>query len=212
VRVSSAERKDQLIRATVELMRTDGVQNLSLRAIAEQAGASLATVHYCFDGKDDLLVNAVEYWLRRMVDVPELDETAISSGVEEVASRIAEAFWTSLEENPNDVLAQIELVTWAVRESPKKRLARRIYQRYEATLGEIFDDALTTSGQTSTWEARDLARAFIFIVDGASLQYMADPSSPRHRALFERMLTVLLNDVVADEAGRPRTAASAAGR
>ena len=52
MRVPAAERKDQLIQATVELMRRDGVQRLNLRAIADEAGASLASVHYCFDGQE----------------------------------------------------------------------------------------------------------------------------------------------------------------
>src|SRR5690606_2231136 len=104
MRVPATERKEQLIRATVELMRRDGVQTLHLRAIAEQAGSSLAAVHYCFEGKDDLLRHAVEYWLRRMVDLPDVEADSESRGLEGAFDRIAVSFWTALEEDPNDVL------------------------------------------------------------------------------------------------------------
>lgn len=200
MRVSSAERKSQLIQATVHLMRRDGVQRLNLRAIAEEAGASLAAVHYCFDGKDDLLGHAVEHWLRRMVDIPDVTGAASGAGLGGVAERIADSFWNALEESPDDVLAQIELVTWAVREAPRQRLAQSIYARYEATLGQVFAEAAASSGETLTWDAEDLARAFIVVVDGASLQFMAEPSSVRHKEIFRRLLTLLFSDAVSDAA------------
>jgi AcrR family transcriptional regulator len=217
MRVSATERKEQLIRATVELMREEGVQNLNLRAIADRAGASLATVHYCFDGKDDLLTHAVEYWLRRMVELPDLDDAAMAFGLPAVAQRIAGAFWSALEDNPDDVLAQIELVTWSVRQAPKKPVARRIYRSYETTLGGIFNRALSTSGQSSTWEPGDLARAWLVLVDGASLQYMADPTSERHKQTFERMLALVFESAVSvrdskDEVGRALDRARLTGR
>jgi AcrR family transcriptional regulator len=152
----------------------------------------LATVHYCFDGKDDLLRHAVEHWVRRMVDIPDVT-TTVDQGLAGVVERIAEAFWTALEDNPEDVLAQIELVTWAVREAPRQDLARTIYQRYETALGDIFAQALGGSGQTLTWEPGDVARAFIAILDGSILQFLAEPTSPRHKVMFRRLLSLLLD-------------------
>ena len=193
--VPATERKDQLIRATVELMRRDGVQRLNLRAIAEEAGASLAAVHYCFDGKDDLLRHAVEYWLQRMVELPEVD-TEAGVGLEAAIDRIAGAFWTALEENPHDVLAQIELVAWSVREAPRLDLAESIYRRYEEALADVFTKALADAGQDVSWDMGDFARAFVMIVDGASLQYMADPGSDRHRRTFHRLLLLSAQDAL----------------
>lgn len=195
MRVPAAVRKEHLIRATIELMRRDGVQRLNLRAIAEEAGASLASVHYCFDGKDDLLQHAVEYWLKRMVEIPDADVEG-SSGLEAAIDRIAVAFWTALEENPNDVLAQIELVTWAVREAPRLDLARSIYRRYEEAVSGVFTKAMADAGQSASWDMGDFARAFIMIVDGASLQYMADPASDRHRRTFHRLLRLTAQDAL----------------
>ena len=52
MRVSAEERKEQLIAATVELMRREGVQSVTMRAIAKEANAPLATAHYCFSDKE----------------------------------------------------------------------------------------------------------------------------------------------------------------
>ena len=64
MRISAEDRKEQLIAATVELMRREGVQSVTMRAIAKEANAPLATAHYCFSNKDELMEAAAEAWLR----------------------------------------------------------------------------------------------------------------------------------------------------
>ena len=45
MRVSSSERKEQLIAATVELMRREGVQSVTMRSIAREANAPVSAQH-----------------------------------------------------------------------------------------------------------------------------------------------------------------------
>ena len=191
MRISSAERKEQLIRATVELMRRDGVQRVTVRRIAEEAGANLATVSYCFDGKDDLLRHAFDHWLHRMLDVPPGGSDA-AQGLAATIRRIADAYWTDLEESPADALAQLEGVIWAVREAPEDELARSIYDHSARELAHVFQSAMDASGETSTMSAQQLAYAFLMLIDGASLQYLADPTNNSYRAVFEQLLELFL--------------------
>lgn len=196
-RVSSANRKEQLIQATIALMRRDGVQRVSVRAITEEAEAPLAAVHYCFEGKDDLLSQAVEHWLQRMINVPGVGgKNGSPRGLATTVELIAETYWTAFVDDPLDVLCQIELVLWAARQPLSDTLAKTIYQRYELALGDIFANALAVAGETSTWKPADLARTFIALVDGASLQLIADPSRLDHRERFFRTLRLLLADAV----------------
>ncbi|MDJ0358355.1 TetR family transcriptional regulator [Paenarthrobacter sp. PH39-S1] len=46
MRVAAEDRSEQLIAATVELMRREGVQAVTIRAIAKEANAPLATAYY----------------------------------------------------------------------------------------------------------------------------------------------------------------------
>ncbi|GAC1374175.1 MAG: hypothetical protein NVS2B15_13980 [Pseudarthrobacter sp.] len=59
MRVSAEDRKEQLIAATVKLIRREGVQSVTIRAIAKEANAPLATAHYCFSNKEELMEAAV---------------------------------------------------------------------------------------------------------------------------------------------------------
>jgi AcrR family transcriptional regulator len=50
-----AERRAQLIDAALRVAAQAGVEAVTVRAVAQEAGVSLGTVHYCFQDKDELL-------------------------------------------------------------------------------------------------------------------------------------------------------------
>jgi AcrR family transcriptional regulator len=52
--------KDQIIRAARHVLQRDGVADLSIRAVAAEAGVNLALVHYHFHSRDGLLLAVLE--------------------------------------------------------------------------------------------------------------------------------------------------------
>ncbi len=52
--------KDQIVRAASHVLQRDGVANLSIRAVATEAGVNLALVHYHFHSRDGLLLAVLE--------------------------------------------------------------------------------------------------------------------------------------------------------
>jgi len=53
-RVAAHDRRQQLIEAAIRVAERDGIAATTTRRIATEAGASLATVHYCFRSKQEL--------------------------------------------------------------------------------------------------------------------------------------------------------------
>lgn len=193
MRLSAKDRKEQLISATVELMRREGVQSVTTRAIAKEANAPLAAAHYCFSSKDELMEAAAEAWLKNLSsfsgDVPS------NFGLRRAVEQVAEGYWRALQEEPSSLLAEIELILWATRNAPNSPLAAKIYPAYEVELGNIFAAAAQTNGDRCRIEIPALVRSFLMIYDGAALQYMTDPTGTDHRALFLMMLDALLTKV-----------------
>jgi AcrR family transcriptional regulator len=62
--VSAADRREQLIEATIAVLRRSGAEGVTTRAVAAEAGAPLASIHYTFGSLDDLVVAAFE----RLID------------------------------------------------------------------------------------------------------------------------------------------------
>jgi AcrR family transcriptional regulator len=190
MRVPAKERKEQLISATVELMRREGVQSVTMRAIAKEANAPLATAHYCFTDKDELMESAAEAWLKNLNrfsrDVP------VHLGLRKVVEQVAEGYWRSLEEEPASLLAEIELILWATRNADTSPLAAKIYPAYEVELGNMFYSAAQSNGDQCLIGVPTLVRAFLMIYDGAALQYMTDPKATDYHAHFFMMVDALL--------------------
>ncbi|MDI3195835.1 TetR family transcriptional regulator [Pseudarthrobacter sp. AL07] len=189
MRVSAEDRKEQLISATVELMRREGVQSVTIRAIAKEANAPLATAHYCFSNKEELMEAAAEAWFKNLSrfssDVP------VHLGLRKAVEQVAEGYWRALEEEPESILSEIELILWATRNAVSP-LAGRIYPAYEVELGNMFASAAQNTGEQCLMEFATLVRIFLMIYDGAAIQYMTDPKAADHRARFFMMIDALL--------------------
>jgi AcrR family transcriptional regulator len=190
MRVPAEERKEQLIAATVELMRREGVQSVTIRAIAKEANAPLATAHYCFSNKEELMEAAAEAWLKNLSssssDVPG------HLGLRKAVEQVAEGYWRALEEEPASILSEIELILWATRNAAISPLAAKIYPAYEVELGNVFSSAAKASGEECRISFPSLVRTFLMIYDGAALQYMTDPTATDHRTHFFMLLDALL--------------------
>lgn len=190
MRVPAEERRGQLIAATVELMRREGVQAVTVRAIAKEAHAPLATAHYCFNSKDEIMEAAAEAWLKNLSrfssDVP------VDLGLRKAVEQVAEGYWRALEEEPASILAEIEMILWATRNAPASPLAAKIYPAYVTELGNIFAAAAENSGEECLGGFPMLVKSFLMIYDGAAIQYLTDPTVEEHRTMFFAMVDALL--------------------
>lgn len=192
MRVPASQRRQQLIEATIRLMWRDGVEKASLRAIAQEAGAPMASVHYCFADRDELMRAVVEHWLAELAGTL-VHDVEVEGGLRPTVKRMADGFWSSLEANPPNVLAQLELALWAMRGESHRTLASGIYPRYGEVLGELFERACTSSGTRPTIPTPLLARAFVGIIDAGSLQYLADHESDTAKDIYYLMIDALLD-------------------
>lgn len=181
-RVSLEERRRQLIEATIAEMRESGVQSVTLRSVANRAGASLATVHYCFENKEALIQAAVVRWLTTMVEYA--GDLPLDAGFDAMVSAFAERFWDDLERTPEDVLAQIELVLWAKRHQASSGLSGLIYPGYEVELAEVFARSFRHEHPDKELDGARFVRLLLVIFDGCSLQYLLQPDLPVHRQNF----------------------------
>ncbi|WP_132591489.1 TetR/AcrR family transcriptional regulator [Rhizobium sp. BK068] len=189
MRIPSAVRREQLVDATIEIMRENGVQSVTVRDVAARAKAPLAILHYCFKDKDDLIHAAVERWLREMIS--DSMKFSTSGGVRKAVRYMLDSWWEGIERLPQNAQAQFELFLWALRNNEQIRLT--MYPMYLDELTSVLKEALEISGETCEWDVMVLARSLLVIVDGCSFQYLSDPEKSGAKALSYEMAEALFD-------------------
>lgn len=91
--VSQDERRRQLIEATVRLLQRDGADRVTTRAIATEAQAPLASIHYTFGSKDDVVRAAFDHVVNELLSELDLSidtGAGMASAITKVFARVGE--------------------------------------------------------------------------------------------------------------------------
>lgn len=190
MRVSTERRRGQLVEAAIRLLMRDGVERVSLRAIATEAGASLAAVHVCFTDKDELMRAAMDGFLAQLT-VSSSGRPVLKRGIRASATKIMDGFWKSVYADPNYALAQLEIGVWALRNPRHHDVIRHIYVTYEAQIVEILEKSQALSGEQPALSVSEIALGVVAVMDGCIWQYLADPTHSRARELGDTMIDAL---------------------
>ncbi len=140
------ERRTQLVQAAVRVISRDGVAAASTRRIAEEAGASQASVHYSFRSKEELFAAVAEHSV-------DLTRAAIAErpfgagiGLRPAVAELLRMFREWAVSDPDLQIAQYELQLWALHTPAHSGLAAQCYETYGRELAAVLDLAATPDG------------------------------------------------------------------
>ena len=162
----------------------DGLADTTVRGIAEEAGVSLSTVHYCFASKSELL-RAVARAIAGPLSAPVT--TAITgmsgdaahpgdgpAGVEDVLRAAFHAYWEVARSTPGRQLLSYELTTWSLRSETGHSVARDLYDSFHTTVEGFVDAVSRTCGVTWRVPVPLLARTVVATTTGVRLAWLVD--------------------------------------
>jgi TetR/AcrR family transcriptional regulator, regulator of biofilm formation and stress response len=191
-------RREQVVRAAVDLVREEGPGALSHRAVAQRAGVPLAATTYYVGGLDDLAAAAgaglVDAWVAHAEQV-----LARSAGATDPAGVVVEALLP-----PGDdaaVAAHYELLL-AARQVPALAAALRVGRdRLDAVLAALLAAVVPQAG----WSAPMV----LAVLDGAVVAALSEgrPVRPAARVLLAGLLA---DPVPAGSSGTPGAVARSA--
>jgi AcrR family transcriptional regulator len=172
-RIPPAARRTALVQAALRVVARDGVAAATTRRIVAEAEMSLASFHYVFSSRDELmaeLVNAAvageESDLAAAFDpAPDDLRAAIRSGLQH--------YLDGVRADPDREKAMFELTQWALREPGFAALARQQYDRYYEVAERAAADASRLTGSTWRLPLRDVARLLVTLTDGLTVAWLA---------------------------------------
>ncbi|MGW5645361.1 TetR/AcrR family transcriptional regulator [Saccharopolyspora sp. NPDC003752] len=113
-RISAAERRNDFVRAAVEVIANRGIDGATTRRIAEQAQAPLATLHYCYDSKEDLLADVFEFVASRFREA--IADSDPHADLAVTAHAILRGVMEFYVESASLGTTALELINWARRQ------------------------------------------------------------------------------------------------
>ncbi len=184
--VSAADRREQLIEATIAVLRRSGADGVTSRAIAAEADAPLASIHYTFGSLDDLVVAAFE----RLIDEVTQRITAgldVSAGYGPSIVAVMDRVAGLLDDERYGVLLRDLNPT-------RDRRVEALEERYYRLAHDLVDAVAAARGREPAVPRPQLARLIMAAIDGVVLQFAAGGDVQAARddlAAFGRILAAV---------------------
>jgi len=191
-RVPAARRRELLAAAAVRVLARGGLSAVTTRAVVAEAGMKLASFHYAYDSRTDLLRDLVagvvageresarggllEAVVRRPVaaEAASHAEADRDADVTAVIHASLQAYLLLVAQEPGREQGMFELTQHALRDPALSGVARDQYAHYHAVAAELLD--LLGDQLGLRWDApvADLARLLVGLTDGLTLAWLAD--------------------------------------
>ena len=181
VRMSIDERRQELVAAALRVIARDGVAAASTRAIAAEAGMPLASFHYAFTSRDELMravvieVTGMEHTEAdaELRDFMGSLDPASEAPLSELVRRSLESYLSSLAKNPGREQALLELAFSNLRNPGLSHLSADQYQTYYAAAEVTLNRWETRLGISWSLPVPELARLLIVVLDGITTNWLA---------------------------------------
>ncbi|NJQ15730.1 TetR family transcriptional regulator [Streptomyces bohaiensis] len=172
-RMSAAERRRELVEATVRLMVREGVPAVTTRAVVAEAGMTLGTFHYCFASKRELLREVTAVLVDREARAS-LAAVEPGAGVRATVAGALEAFLTVVRERPLEQQALLELTQYALRTGGEEDLAVLQYDTYRRAAARVVSSVARSCGIVWTVPEPLVARTVVGMLDGLTVALLVD--------------------------------------
>jgi AcrR family transcriptional regulator len=168
--VPMEERRRQFLDATVKVIAEEGVARATTRRIAEVAGAPAASLHYCYDTKEELFQAVFDHGTTWGLAEAGRDVTR-GMGLHAAVEAITRGYLRWMLNSRSLQMVFYELALWAMHNPVNRRHAERSYRSYIDRTIQFLREAKTADDGEADLEY--LARQIIATLDGNGLQWMA---------------------------------------
>ena len=181
--VSAADRREQLIEATIAVLRSAGAEGVTTRSVAAEAEAPLASIHYTFGSLDDLVIAAFE----RLIDEVSrriTDGLDVAAGYGPCIVAVMQRVAGLLDDERYGVLLRDLNPTG-------DRRVEALEERYYRLAHDLVDAIASAQRREPALPRPQLARLIMAAIDGVVLQFAASGDIDMARddlAAFGRIL------------------------
>lgn len=202
-RIAATDRRAALIQAALRVVAEHGVQAATTRAIVAEAGMSLASFHYVFTSRDELMSELVTYVVsqqeRALAPVLMPDQGPVE--LRDAIRAGLQTYFDVVRSDPQREKAMFELTHYAMRSPGLERLAQLQYASYYALAENALSVASELTGADWDRPIHEIATLLVVLTDGLTISWLVNRDDAAAEAILE-----FAADAVARLATLPTTA------
>jgi len=181
-RIPASERRAALIEAALRVVSRRGIAQATTRAIVAEAGMSLASFHYAFDSRDELIDELITTVVAReqQAVIPDLSP---GQSLRELLESGILGYFEHLKADPEHEQAMLELTQYALRSPERHPLARAQYARYAELAERSLELAASVADVAWRVPVPEVARTLVAFTDGLTLTWLVDRDDDAARAV-----------------------------
>jgi len=183
-RITAADRRQQLIDAAFRVMTRDGVAAASTRAIAAEASAPLASFHYVFSSKEELLREVTESLVEKMLGAA-MDGLELTGDVSSSLRHGLHNLWEVTEGTAAEQQMLFELAQHSLRTPGLEDLARWQYERYFGATAQYLEAIADAAGVQWAPSVKVARRVLMSFLDGLLFGWLVDRNSKEAREAID---------------------------
>ena len=187
-RIPVEERREALIDAAFRVIGEQGLSRASTRAIVAEAGMSLASFHYAFESRDqllELLITEVLASEQRAILPANLKGKSLTA----LLTEGLQGYLDHLRADPGREQAMLELTQYALRSALP--LAEGQYAQYTRFALESLELAARQTDSEWTVPTPVVARLLVALTGGFTISWLIDRDDAHARASVEAAATAI---------------------
>jgi AcrR family transcriptional regulator len=186
VRIPAAERRELLLAAALRVMAREGVAAATTRAIVREAGMSLASFHYAFDSRDEMM----RALMAQVVDATRLaaEDRLRLEGEVDIRTALRDGlrgYLDHLVADPEHEQVLQELSQYALRTPGLEPIARDLVGQYHEAAEQLLERGANAAGVSWTVPVREVSRLVVTVTDGITMTWLADRDTEAAERVIE---------------------------
>jgi AcrR family transcriptional regulator len=188
----ASDRREALIEAALRVMSREGLTAGTTRAIVAEAGMSLASFHYAFASREELLRELVQRVIGRELSAATAHWDP-RGGLAAALRAAAHGYLEHLEQCPGEEQLMLELTLLATRRPDLHSIAQEQYAAYQAAASQLLRHAAEATGARWRRPLPELARLLITLVDGVTTTWLVDRDTAASRAVLDSAVDLFVD-------------------
>ncbi|MGH3704140.1 MAG: TetR/AcrR family transcriptional regulator [Agromyces sp.] len=181
-RIPASERRAALVQAALRVVSQRGIAHATTRAIVAEAGMSLASFHYAFDSRDELIDELITTVVAREQEAV-LPDDLQGHDLRDMLEAGVLRYFEHLRGDPEHEQAMLELTQYALRSPERHPLAVAQYDKYTELGARSLAAAAELAGVVWTTPVEQVARVLIAFTDGLTLTWLVTRDDDVARAV-----------------------------